>query len=159
MMGRFGYFAFLLFSLNAAAADLAKLTYSPECIFTAVAKRMQVAPSDILPFPKIHFESQTTLKEFQDAVEPQWGFRPDVILNVYIIATNEIYLIDDATYYRKNNRFIDDSMAHELVHYVQVKYQNLDLTQWGDVLESDAVSVQTWLRETFMETGKSPCSE
>ena len=43
------------------------------------------------------------------------------------IVRNEIDLGDGETYYRRLNRTLDDSLAHELVHYIQARYFNDDL--------------------------------
>jgi len=40
--------------------------------------------------------------------------------NVYVMARNEIYLMDDAGYYRRIRRTLDESLAHEFAHYLQV---------------------------------------
>ena len=42
---------------------------------------------------------------------------------------------------------VDDSVAHELTHFVQAKYQNFDLND--ESLEWDAIDVQNWFRENF----------
>ena len=42
----------------------------------------------------------------------------------------------------------DDSLAHELVHYLQVKY--LDEPLDDDWAESRAVEIQRWFRTTYM---------
>ncbi len=152
-------FLAFLFSVPAYAYKAVSLKYSPSCIFAAVAKRMLITPNAAIPFPLIFMEKDTPLKQFQDAIEPQWGMRPDMFTNVYIEAKNEIYLIDEADYYEKMDRTVDDSLAHELAHYVQVHYQKVPLAEGGDAIEADAVDVQTWLRETYMETGKSPCGD
>ncbi len=47
---------------------------------------------------------------------------------------------------------MDDSLAHELVHYVQVKYQKFDLND--ESLEWDAVDIQTAFREKFCPVSK-----
>jgi len=131
------------------------LTYSPECILQSLAKEKNITLRDDMPV--IFLESQTPLKQFQDAVEPQWKLRPDMFLNAYIAHLNQIYLMDEKAYYVKHGRFVDDSLAHELMHYLQVKYKGASLEGADDSLESEAVDVQTWFREEFMKTGKSPC--
>lgn len=91
----------------------------PLCILRAVAWRMRFELDDAVPVPRVRYESETPLAEFEDAVEPQWGFRPGAFLNAYIVETNEIFILDDAAYYRKFGRFLDDSLAHEYAHYFQ----------------------------------------
>lgn len=97
--------------------------------------------------PAIYYKSQTPLKQFQDAIQKQWGMRPDVFTNAFAVANNEIYILDDAGYYEEHKRCMDDSLVHELVHYVQVKYLNWDIND--ESLEWDAIEIQTEFREEF----------
>lgn len=46
--------------------------------------------------PAIRFESTASLRRFQKAIAVQWGFELHVFTNAYAVATNEIYLVDDA---------------------------------------------------------------
>ncbi|MFC1679936.1 hypothetical protein ACFL2T_06980 [Elusimicrobiota bacterium] len=135
-------------------ADVGEVTrgrYSPRCILMAVAHNMNVTLREDVPLPEILLESQTPLKVFQDSIEPQWGMRPSVFLNAYIPGENRVFLMDEAGYYRRTGRFIDDSLAHELVHFVQVKYR-------GDMSmdESQAIWVQTWFRDNYMKGTPPP---
>ena len=124
-----------------------KLQFSVEFILQKVIERKQQKYEAQIPTPKIFLESETSLKQFQDAIEPQWGFRPDQFTNAYVVAKNEIYLMDEASYYHKVKRCMDDSLAHEFTHFVQSKYQKFDLND--ESLEWEAVDVQTWFRENF----------
>lgn len=145
----------LTFSLNAQAElpvndqlkKPAKLKYSLEFIFEKVLHLKKQTLNLNIPTPKFYFESQTPLSQFQDAIEKQWGFRPDQFTNAYAVASNEIYISDDADYYRSTKRCMDDSVAHELTHFIQVKYQNWDLAD--ESLEWDAVEIQTLFRDEF----------
>ncbi len=140
----------------AAAAERRKkpqaalLRYGEACILRAVADHMGVALRPDVPAPVVYYGSKTPLKQFQDAVEPQWNLRPEVFLNAYVVAKNEVYLFDDAEYYRRMKRSLDDSLAHEYAHYIQVKYKGFTL-DGDDSLEGQAVSEQTWFRETFIQ--------
>ncbi len=128
----------------------ALLRYGEACILRAVAAHMGVALRPDIPAPAVYYGSKTPLKQFQDAVEPQWNMRPEVFLNAYIVAKNEVYLLDEAEYYRRMKRALDDSLAHEYAHYIQVKYKGFSL-EGDDSLEGQAVSEQTWFRETFIQ--------
>lgn len=142
-----------LFSLSESAlgqTQAATLRYSPEFILCTVAYRTHTTLKADIPAPQIYFASQITLKQFQDAVEPQWGIRPETFLNVYVWQRNEIYMLDDAEYYKKTGRALDDSVAHELTHYIQVQYKGMDLGS-DDIAEMQAVDVQTWFRENFIQ--------
>jgi hypothetical protein len=59
--------------------------------------------------------------------EAQWRLEPRSVSTTYAIARNEIYLLDDASYYVRYRRTLDDSLAHELVHYLQATYLKEDL--------------------------------
>lgn len=124
------------------------LHYSPRFILETVARRMGVKLSADIPLPIILLESQTPLARLQTAVERQWGVRPDAFVNAYAEARNEIYLIDDADMYERRAVTPDDSLAHELVHYLQVNYLREALD--SDWAESRAVEVQQWFRRTYM---------
>jgi len=130
-----------------APGEPARLRFAPRFILEAVAQRMQVTLREDVPLPAIFVESTVPLRQFQDAIEPQWAFRPPLVSNVYSIATNEIYLTDDASFYRRFRRTLDDSLAHELVHYVQARYHREDLTT--DAVELQATEIQRWFRETY----------
>lgn len=131
--------------------------YPVTCLLETVAAKKRLPLRAEVPVPTVYLESKTPLQQFQDAIEPQWGQRPDVFLNAYVKDRNEIYVIDDSAYYRRTNRYLDDSLVHELTHYMQVKYQDADL-QNDDSLEAEAVELQTWFRETYMRPGLNPCA-
>lgn len=65
----------------------------------------------------------------------------------YAIERNEIYLSDGADFYLRLKRTLDDSLAHELVHYIQARYFGEDLSTDG--CEVQAVEVQRWFREEY----------
>lgn len=148
----------LLFSASLGAEPLPKLLHSPECILNAILAHKQLSVNPAAELPKIFYASEVTLQQFQDAIEPQWNLRPDQITNAYVIDKNEIYLIDDPTYYSRTERFLEDSLAHELTHFIQVVYRHWDLQSGDDSLEYEAVHTQTWFRDTYMKPGLDPCS-
>jgi hypothetical protein len=138
----------LPFNLLAATDTVkkpAKLQTSIEFIFEKVLEKKHQAKRSEVPFPKFYFKSNTPLKQFQDAIEKQWGFRPDEFTNAFAVANNEVYIMDDEDYYTRNKRCMDDSIAHELTHYIQVKYLGWDLAD--ESLEWDAIEVQTEFRQ------------
>jgi hypothetical protein len=91
------------------------------------------------------------LRQSRDAIGAQWRFEPRAVSNTYAIARNEIYLLDDASYYVRYRRTLDDSLAHELVHYLQATYLKEDLaSEW---VEAEAVAIQTWFREEYAHCG------
>lgn len=137
----------IVLTFSFTSPEPAKLQYNPEFILQAVLDYKKLSFRPDVRLPEIKYESQATLKEFQDDLEPQWGFRPEVITNAYVIKKNVIYLIDEKDYYERHQRCIDDSLAHELAHYIQSQYRGWDLND--DSLEWDAIDVQNWFRENY----------
>jgi hypothetical protein len=140
--------AFLaLFMPLARAGDTApiRLQNDPNEILAAVARRMNVTLRPDRPLPRIYFESSTSLEQFQDAIAPQWHFRPPLFANAYVVARNEIYLMDDPSYYRRMRRTLDESLAHEFAHYLQVMYFAADLAD--ETCEGEAIAVQIAFRD------------
>lgn len=139
----------LVLSTFAAAGTTppAQLKYPVDFLFQKVLEKKRQVQNDNIAFPKIFYASKTPLKKFQDAIEKQWGFRPDLITNAYAVTNNEVYIMDDADYYNKHGRCMDDSLVHELVHFVQVQYLKWDLND--ESLEWDAIGIQTEFREEF----------
>ncbi len=140
-----GFAMSLCVNLNGASASGARtapvtLRLEPYVILQQVARQMNVTLRPDVPLPKIFLESNTPLRQFQQAIAPQWKFRPQVFANAYAAERNEIYLSDDARYYKKRNRTLDDSLAHEFVHYIQVRYRNDDLAD--ESCETEAISQQ-----------------
>ena len=137
--------------VRAGDGDLARaplaLRLEPDAILAAVARDMNVELRPEIPLPRIHFESTTPLVRFQKALASQWGFRAPRFSNAYAVASNEIYLTDDRRYYTRLNRTLEDSLAHEFAHYVQVRYLGAMLEQDG--WEVDAVAVQEAFRTRY----------
>jgi len=135
----------LCFNANGACAGGARtapvtLRLDPYVILQQVARQMNVTLRPDVPLPKIFLESSTPLRQFQQAIASQWKFRPHVFANAYAAERNEIYLSDDARYYKKRNRTLDDSLAHEFVHYIQLRYRNDDLSE--EWCETEAIAQQ-----------------
>ncbi len=140
----------MFLSLNLLAKPPIKTVkpiYSFDFVLDKVLEYKKLDRKSSILNPKVYYKSQIKLKQFQDAIEKQWGQRPKEITNAFAIENNEIYLLDDADYYQRTKRCIDDSLAHEIVHFVQVKYQNYDIND--ESLEWEAVEIQTWFRENF----------
>ena len=130
-----------------------ELRFEPRFVLEAVAREMNVTLRPEIPLPAVLRASTTPLRRFQDAMARQWGFRPHVFANAYAIARNEIYLMDDPAYYARMNRTLEDSLAHELVHYIQVHYFKADLTDPS--CEIDAIAVQERFRESHIDAGRA----
>jgi len=130
-----------------------RLRLDPQFVLGQVAQRMGVTLHPEIAPPAVFLESATPIGQFRDAIAAQWGLRPHLFGNAYAIERNEIYLIDDPSYYARLGRTMDESLAHELAHYVQVKYLNADLAEpsW----ESDAIAVQTWFSATHLRSQRA----
>lgn len=138
-----------LFSPGADGAEPLRLRLEPGFVLAQVAERLGVRLDPAIAPPALHLESATPLAQFRAAIAAQWGFRPHAFGNAYAIERNEIYLIDEPGYYARLGRSLDESLAHELAHYVQVRYLGADLAvpSWED----EAIAVQTWFRATHLQ--------
>jgi len=170
--------AFLLAVLLAApasAAAPARLRYEPRCILEAVAREINrdigrhrgpavsaalLGASGAASVPPVRVESRTPLIEFLTAVRPQVP-SVDRFSNFYSVSANVVFLIDDASYYersgRTSRRSMEDSLAHEFVHYLQVKYLGYSAADLGtDDAEGMAINYQTSFRERYVLGGEDP---
>lgn len=106
--------------------------------------------------PTVHLESRTTLAEFQEAVRPQEP-HANVFSNFFAVAANKIFLIEDEPYYTRLKRHIEDSLAHEYAHYLQVTYLNYSVANLAtDDAEFMAVEYQSRYRDAYVRTGRAP---
>ncbi len=128
-------------------AKTAELKYPFSFLIEYVLSKKNISQDPKIPIPTLHFESKTKLKDFQDAMEKQWGFRPKQFSNAFAIESNQIFITDDAAYYIKHGRCMDDSVVHEIVHYYQTKYRGWDIND--ESLEWDAIDVQSEFRATY----------
>ncbi|MBY0414894.1 MAG: hypothetical protein K2Q18_12045 [Bdellovibrionales bacterium] len=137
----------LLTQVALGAKAPATLKYPLDFLLQKVLERKHLNKRDEIPFPKFYYESKTPLKQFQDAIEKQWGLRPNKFSNAFAIENNEIYVSDDAAYYKKTGRCMDDSVVHELTHFIQVRYLNWDIKD--ESLEWEAIDIQSEFRNEF----------
>jgi hypothetical protein len=142
---------------SASPPEPLKLRFDPGFVLAVVAQRMNVTLREEVPLPAVNLESSTPLARFQRAMAGQWPFTPPLIANSYSIATNEIYLSDDASFYRRFNRSLDDSLAHEFVHYIQAQYFREDLTT--DSCEVQAAEIQQWFREEYVRANRAVAAQ
>lgn len=137
---------------SGSPAEPMRLCFDPRFILQTVALHMKVTLRPEIPSPAIFLNSTTPLRQLQDAIESQWRFRPQAFVSAYVVARNEIYLYDNATYYVSRGRTLDDSLAHEFVHYLQTKYFNATLAELD---EFEAVDIQTWFRKKYAQCNSS----
>lgn len=120
------------------------------CITSIVAEKMNIRLRPEIKLPTLKVEGDVKLSEFQDAAEKSWGMRPDAFLNMYQPEKNQVFLMANANYYLSRGRSIFDSLAHEIVHVMQVLYQAADFTtDSSDHYEGEAVRIQTWFRDQY----------
>ena len=150
MAGLIGLTVAMAGPARADPGERATLRFDPRYILESVARQMNVTLRADEQVPAIHFESTTPLEQFQDAVAPQWRFRPPLFANVYVVARNEIYLMDDPRYYRRLRRTLDESLAHEFAHYIQTRYLGVNLSD--ETCEVEAVAIQF----AFSEINRMP---
>jgi hypothetical protein len=146
--------ALLCLVAEGRATERERLRFDPAFVLAQVAARMGVTLAPGAAPPAVLVESATPLARFRAALAPQWGFVPDAFGNAYAVGRNEIFLIDDPAYYARLGRTIDESLAHELAHYVQVTYLNADLgvPSW----EQDAIAIQAWFRSVHLSQHSDP---
>ena len=138
------------------AGDYVKFQYDARCIFEAVADFKKVKLGNSIPLPRIRLASETPHEEFLAAAKEQLGGeKPEIMLHMYVAKTNEIYLNDASSMFRPG-RTIDDVLAHEFVHFLQVRYQG-ETDGTADWIEQEAVFIQLRFRAEFVQKGLSPC--
>ena len=165
----------LLSIASPSAATHARLRHEPRCILEAVARgiaddigRHRGPATDaalrgaarVPSMPRIRLESETPLVEFLAAIQPQ-APSVDRFSSFYSLSANHIFLIDDASYYAIFNtidrRSIEDSLAHEFVHYLQVAYLGYTVADLGtDDAEFMAIDYQRRYRERYVTGGETP---
>ena len=143
-------FSIILFSQLAMSLNLKTIKEKNQCTFLAIGKHLNVKDLEKIQLPVVRYSGEMTIKEFQDEIEGFWKMRPDVFLNAYNALTNKIYLATDESRYKLPRTQLD-SLAHEYTHFFQFLKSGKDLARIiedDEFNESQAVSVQTWFRDT-----------
>lgn len=103
---------------------------------------MRCEINENIPKPKIVTDEDLTLKEFSNLL----GYDDDffsAMCPYYFHKENMILIIMESRL---------DSLAHEFVHYFQVKYKNADFEMdYVDNNEFEAVHIQHWFKEKYMK--------
>jgi len=133
-----------------SSTETVKLRYEEKCILRLVAAEMKIPLKKEIPLPGIYFGSKVPFAQFLAAYRTQSDSDPNQVSNVYILKNNEIYLSDKAVYYGNFGRALDDSLAHEYVHYLQVKYRGYTIEDCDDNAENQAIHYQTLFREKYI---------
>ena len=149
--------------LDVLAGRVVAPIHSEACILAVVAGHMKATLTDAVARPTVRYASKTALSDYHADIENEYGpgsSAPyNVVTNMFLPKRNVIYMSDKAEHYRPG-RYIDDSVAHEFAHYLQFFYQGEkdNPSPDYDMLETGAIKVQEWFRETYMAAGRSPCA-
>ncbi len=146
-------------NFTAYANEIVTLRHEAKCILRAVADHLGIALCRGVPTPEVRYSSMTPLSEFQIAAESVSHMRPNAVCNSYFAGRNLIFLTDNPAYYQKG-RTLDDALAHEYTHFIQVRYGTPAAREDDERKEREAVQVQLWFRETFMSDpsrSRNPC--
>ncbi|MBU4502166.1 MAG: collagenase [Nanoarchaeota archaeon] len=115
--------------------------YSDE-IMEIVAGKLNLKLDENIPKPKIIKSDELTLEEFNNLLNPTAGNRP-TMCSYYFDKENIIFLTTDSKL---------DTLAHEFVHYFQVKYRGEDPnTDFMNFLEGEALWTQWWFEKEYMK--------
>lgn len=148
--------------LDVLAGRVTAPIHPESCILAVVATHMKVTLSDAVARPTVRYGSKTDLRQYHADIENEYGpgsSAPyNVVTNMFLPKRNVIYMSDKAENYR-TGRYIDDSVAHEFAHYLQFFYlgEKDNPSPDYDQLETGAIRVQEWFRETYMAAGRTPC--
>ncbi|MDK9556892.1 hypothetical protein QQF73_04585 [Marinobacter sp. M216] len=111
-------------------------------ILLIVAKKMGVRLSDEVPAPLLLTDLDVTASMFNSWLgENEERFH--IICSCYFPRENIIVVFGTSRL---------DSLAHELVHFVQVQYEHVNIGVFDMTgLELEAVEIQHWFRRNHME--------
>ena len=143
----------------------ARLRYDETCILRLVAAEMEIPLKKEVSLPAVYFGSKVPFAQFLAAYRTQSNAEPTQVLNMYMLNSNEIYISDKASNYASFGRSMDDSLAHEYVHYLQVKYRGYTVRDFvedfEDSLENQAIRYQVSFREKYIvvEPPEGVCAE
>ncbi len=128
---------------NKQIKDMPDFRKYADSIMKIVAKKKGYEIDDKIPKPTIITEDQIDCDEFSRRLGyPAGTF--DAICPYYFYHQNEILLLNDSRL---------DTLAHEFVHYFQVKYghANFDKDVFdANAYEVEAVSIQRWFKKNYM---------
>ncbi|MCB9073375.1 MAG: hypothetical protein H6623_07115 [Bdellovibrionaceae bacterium] len=169
-LGKWGLVVTLYFFML-GRAQAQETVYSSEnihaaiqCIHNLTLKiygKGKVAVNPNIPPPTLIVDVDADLTEFQNLAEAQIGLKPDTIFNIYIPAVNRIYL-NSSYKSAETGRSAYDTLAHELTHFFQVKYDGSSIADFTDAEEQEAISIQTQFREMYganIKNGKFECPQ
>lgn len=119
-------------------------------IMKIVAEQMNIKLDEKIPKPKIITEKEMTLDEYNRRAY-EFSKKAGCPLKVYLKSMcptyfgeeNEILLMEDSKLH---------SLAHELVHYLQIQYRHDDpKLDAYDFLEREAITVQHWFEGKYLK--------
>jgi hypothetical protein len=128
---------------------IADILAAAPCVFRLVSTLMTVQLPPSLPLPEVRPEGIAELEELKAVTKRLWGFEVPKFINIYDPEKNIIYLFRDFNFYHSHKRSIYDSLAHEFVHFVQVKVRKTPLSHFSDAEENEAINIQNQFRNRF----------
>ncbi len=119
-------------------------------IMKIVAEKMNIKLDEKIPKPRIITEKEMTLDEYnrrayEFSKKAGYPLKSPLkaMCSTYFIEENEILISEDRKLY---------TLAHELVHYFQIKYRQDDpLNDPYDNLEREAIYIQLWLEDKHLK--------
>lgn len=126
------------------AAPPARLRYEEHCMLRVAASYMGIDLKPDIRVPTIRYASEYGLEAFQRAAQEEYGGEPpSAVINLYLPKAEEIWINDDSRLYPPGKRYMDASILHEFVHFLQYQYRGDRMeNDAADSLESEAVRLQ-----------------
>jgi len=110
-------------------------------IMKIVAGKMNIKLDENIPKPQIVTDDEMTQKEFNNLLGYPDDFF-DAMCPYYFDSINTILVLKDVTLH---------SLAHEFVHYFQIKYKKYDFhNNYNDSFEYEAIIIQHWFKDNYM---------
>ncbi|MDP2907845.1 MAG: hypothetical protein Q8O03_07950 [Nanoarchaeota archaeon] len=135
---------------NKPIQDIEDFRQYSDDIIKIVAEKMHIKLDEKIPKPKIITEKEMTLDEYNRRAyefSKKAGYpltKPlEAMCSTYFVEENEILISED----RKLH-----TLAHELVHYLQIKYRQDDpLNDPYDNLEREAIYIQLEFKDKYLK--------
>lgn len=126
--------------------DLDNFKQYSDDIMSMVADSMKMKIKKSIARPRVVRSDEITLQEFNKLFNLEEGYSFREMFPIYSSQENLIVVLTDSKL---------DSLAHQYVHYFQVKYrqESLDYRVYFDSLEYEAVQIQEGFRKLHLKTG------
>lgn len=138
---------------NKPIKDIKDFRQYSDDIMRIVAEQMNIKLDESIPKPKIITEKEITLDEFNRRAY-EFSKKAGCPLSVYIKNMCPMYFGEENEILLTLNVKLH-SLAHELVHYFQIKYRHDDPTYDPyDALEREAILLQKWFEKKYLKQGE-----